>query len=302
MAVGYSMEWFYYGLLSAAFFSFYYVILKRNLHHKHVIDYLFVYTAFLFLAALPLYRRVTFDLSFVTYALLVADALMLLLFFVTLTLAYKHLETSEIAPLSNITTLLVVVAGVLFFKEVLTDENILGILLVVFGAFILEVGIKLDRIRTLLVHLRNKYIKLVLLSSLFASVSVIIDKVLLDPSLAGLSHSPVNVFTLHFFTRTFIFFSLSCFTLARKKYMVGIRHGLRQSGIMICIASIAYTLGNLLYYKALSLSTVSLVMPVLAISSLMTTIVGGELFHEHKLRQKIIASIIMIIGVYYIVR
>ncbi len=295
------MEWYVYGLLSATLFSFYYVILKRNLHHKHVLDYIFIYVSFLALIAAPLYPKVYMHLQPIVFLLMYTDAWMLLLFFITLTSAHKHLEVSEVAPLSNLTTAIVVVIGTVLFSEMLNLHNVLGIFLIIAGAYTLEVGVKLNTLKALLAHLRNRYIKLVLLSSLFASLSVTLDKIILDPNVIGLAVQPTNLYTLHFFTRLFIFVNMAGIMIYRGKGLTGVKHGLSMSGGMIFIATLAYTFANLLYYETMSLQYAALVIPLLSISSLLTTVIGGELFHEHKLPQKIIASIIMIAGVYLVV-
>ena len=292
------MEWFSYGLISALFFSVYYVLLKRNLNHRRALDYIFIYVSLLAAIALFLYNKVNFDLDLGTYILLYLDSWMLLGFFITLTLAYKHLEVSEIAPLSNLTTALTAFIGVFAFSEYLISKNILGIILVVGGAYILEVGVKLTKIKKLLSHLRNRYIKIVFISSVFAALSIALDKIILKPEVIGLSMAPADVFTLHFFTRIFCFVNMLGIMMIGKVSVAGVKQGLKKSGIAILIATVAYTFGNLAYYKALSMQYASLVVPLLAVSSLATTVIAGEMFHEHKLKQKIIAAAIMIIGVY----
>lgn len=294
------MEWYFFVLISAALFSFYYIILKVNLHHKHVPDYLFIYSLFALAAALPLYKFVQ-ALQPLQYILIYADALMLTLFFITLTYAYKHLELSEISPLSNLTLVLTVVGGLVLFHERLRIVNIIGILLIVTGAYILEVGIKLDKIKRLVAHIRTKYVRLALVSSVFSASSLLLDKIILEPSAIGLDIIPTNVFTLQVFTRLFIAVNMAVFVIIKSRSFDGVTHAIRTSSFMIFLAAIAYTLGNLAYYKAMSVQYAALVVPLLSLSSLMTTIIGGELFHEHNLAQKVVATLIMIAGTYFVV-
>src|SRR3989344_3004091 len=67
---------------------------------------------------------------------------------------------------------------------------------------------------------------------------------------------------------------------------------------------IALTISSELFYLfavATPVSLLSLIMTLRRLNTLISTVIGGELFHEHNLFQKITAAIIMIAGTYLVV-
>lgn len=77
-----------------------------------------------------------------------------------------------------------------------------------------------------------------------------------------------------------------------------IKHIIRHKIFFIIPAVLFQNLAILSYYQSLKTALLSKVVPIINLSTLTTTLLGGEMFHEHKLMQKIIASIIMLIGTY----
>jgi len=59
---------------------------------------------------------------------------------------------------------------------------------------------------------------------------------------------------------------------------------------------------DMLYILAVAVpgSLITLVIALRKTSTLVSTVIGGEIFHDHNLLQKIIASLVMLIGVYVI--
>ena len=76
---------------------------------------------------------------------------------------------------------------------------------------------------------------------------------------------------------------------------------MRLNGKWLFLTAFFAVIGYMSFYKAVSMQLISLVYPLLKINSLFSTIIGGELFHEHKLVLKSIATVIMLIGGYLIV-
>ena len=58
---------------------------------------------------------------------------------------------------------------------------------------------------------------------------------------------------------------------------------------------------NLFALKALSMAYVSLVVPVLMVSTLLIVFFGGRFFHEKYLLFRTVVSLLMLIGVYFII-
>ncbi len=294
------MEWFIFALGAAVFFSVYYIMLKRNVHHEYILEYLFLYMCCIFLMLLPFIQKVNFSLQPVTYMLVYIDALFLTLFFVFTTYTYKHMEISKVGPLGNLTLILTTLVGVVVFKEDFQLKYLFGVLLMIVGAYILEVGIKWEKWKQLEAQLKNKYLRYASLGVISSAIAFTLDKILLSPQIIGLHIVPIDVLTQQFLTRGFIllnFSILACFFKSR----VGIKHGITTKGWAILFAAAVYNVGNMLYYKAMATGFISRVVPVLSLSSLFIVVMGGEMFHETHINQKMIACMVMILAAYLLV-
>ena len=111
------------------------------------------------------------------------------------------------------------------------------------------------------------------------------------------------VFTLLFLTTLFlsVHFLIIQFTLY--KGLKDIQIGIKKNFWWIILATITALLADFSYYQALAVpaALVSLIVPILRLSSLFTVIIGGEIFHEKHLIRKIIACLIMVLGAILIV-
>ena len=58
---------------------------------------------------------------------------------------------------------------------------------------------------------------------------------------------------------------------------------------------------NLCALKALSLTYVSLVVPVLMLTSLFVVFLGGEYFHEKYIKFRLAVSLLMLVGAYLVI-
>ncbi len=68
--------------------------------------------------------------------------------------------------------------------------------------------------------------------------------------------------------------------------------------VLVSLATIGYRFSALLALKQLEVGVVSAIK---RLSAVLIVLIGGELFHEHNLRQKIVACVIMILGAVLIV-
>ncbi|MDY6777976.1 MAG: EamA family transporter, partial [Candidatus Nanohaloarchaea archaeon] len=69
----------------------------------------------------------------------------------------------------------------------------------------------------------------------------------------------------------------------------------------VVVAAVFTTSYRLLQMKAFSLAMVSLVVPIKRLSTLLATVLGGELFGEEHLLRKSLGCVLMIAGAYLII-
>ncbi|HLD15635.1 MAG TPA: EamA family transporter [Candidatus Nanoarchaeia archaeon] len=295
------MEWFFYALISAIAFGCYYLLLKKNLAREHAFVYLAFYSFVIAMISLVFYKQVVLPTSLLQAFLLLLDGFFLACFFLFMTYAYKNLEGSEVSPLGNLSLLLTILLSVLILGETLTFLDILGIFFMIAGVYLLEIGVKIKNFGIVLKDKHRKYLIYIIIGLIFSSLTSIIEKIVLSPEVLGLPIPSTDPVSFHVITRFVIFFFFIPVAALRPNFVQGIKHGYKNVGFGVLIAAAIYTIANILYFKAMDLGKVSHVIPVAALSSLFVTIVGGTLFHEHRLKQKIIACLVIIFGVWLIV-
>ncbi|MDY6770395.1 MAG: hypothetical protein SV186_00385, partial [Candidatus Nanohaloarchaea archaeon] len=69
----------------------------------------------------------------------------------------------------------------------------------------------------------------------------------------------------------------------------------------VLLAAAMTTSYRLLQMQAFSMAMVSLVVPIKRLSTLLATVIGGELFHEERLLQRSLASLVMVAGAYLVI-
>jgi len=208
--------------------------------------------------------------------------------------AFSKWEASKVAPLENLSPLFLVVLAYVFLGEILSSNQLFGIFLIVGGAIFLEWE-EHFRLKEMLHKSKDRTIILHILGALFIwSVMSIITKQLLQTIDAYTLLLFVLVFTAMIFTgwiavtqRKVLRETLESFKKNRK-FMFG--------STILDYSSYLFILWAIAVPGAL----VALIIPVRRLSTLFTVVFGGKLLHEHRLKERAAASLIMIVGVYFV--
>ena len=204
----------------------------------------------------------------------------------------KHSQISSIMPLFNLTPGFLAIMAFLFLGERLNNIQISGIVLLIIGAYVLETeGRRL--IKSFIEHIKSKYIDYAIFAAFIFSITALLDKYIINTYLP-----PFDYFFL-----LWIFISINFMIASSYRYagLKGIKHCLKATKHTVIFAAFFSFIANILHLIAMSMAYVSLVVPVRRLSTLLTTLIGGELFHEKALVRKSIACVIMIVGAYLII-
>jgi len=207
--------------------------------------------------------------------------------------ALRHEAVSLIAPLSNLRPGIVALLAFLFLGEVLNAKKIVGIVILIIAAYLLESDHHFSDFIAPIKHLvRDKYSLFFLLAiSLFAALSVL-NKYLIS--------NYIDIFTLFFLSWIFIAMNLNI----AHTYKYGIKDTIdcfkKLSYLPILVGGFSMIM-NIFYLKAISLAYVSLVSPIVMLSTLFIVLIGGNFFHERYLYFRFFISILMIVGAYLII-
>lgn len=259
---------------------------EKVLHRYILIDedslgYAFIWHVFTALVFLPFFI-IEFELPELNMAWLLVLVSSILWASVAFTgfQAYKHLEVSKKTPIGKIKSVFVLLFSVIFLKEVLTTEKIIGTLLIIVGILVLNY-----KKGKYFINLKDKGVLLTLLSSFLMSIVLIVDK------FATNYFKPGMYSFLVYFIPALV---LMPFALRKKKEIKSILKNTLAATISTILLGSAY---YYLMLRAFKLTDASIVVPIIESSILIAVFSGIKYLKETKdILQKIISSIIVILG------
>ncbi len=288
------MEWLIFVLLSALFFGTRQVVAKKVLMFEHTAEYLTATCGVAFLFSLFFLPKMSFDYPAMTWFLMYLKGLFLTVGWILGSKALKHLEISLVTPLTNLTPVFLLLLSFFILHEVPSAMQYIGVALLVFGAYWLQADHHFSSLVRPWKAFNNKYSIFMLIAILFYAMCAIIDKIVLKT---------VDPYT--FLSVTFGILSIHYIAIQFLKYngMKDIKHAFTKGKYLIFIVALLMIFADIFYYMAVAIpgAMISLIVPVKRLSTLVATLIGGRMFHDHNLAQRAVACIIMIAGVVLVV-
>lgn len=288
------MLWVWLTLGSVVCLAAYDLITKRTVGREHSVEYLTLYGLCSLALSVPLAFTVPMGGSALMLVIMAASSAVNAACMVLVTRAYRHLPVSEVAPLSNLQILVVVAGAAMFFGEPLTSRLLLGALLIMGGAWLLAT-----------VHgpgepvpgARRHYWIVGALGFALAGVTALSDRLILSPSVMGLAEPGVEPAAWLVWSRGFTAAFLLGWMRLRYGGWSALATGWRAQGRWVALAAAVMIVGIFAYLQAVARAPVGPIVVVLKLEPLLVTLVGGSLFHEHRLNQKMMAGTLMLGGV-----
>lgn len=287
------MSWILLVLLSAILFAMANIIRKHVLNKEHTLEFLAARGFFTILLLLLLAPWVNFGLDWRWLGLIYLASLIATVGYYYQTKAQRRTDISYLAPLQNLSPLLLLLIAYLFLHETLNPVQMLGVLALVFGSYAVT-ATTTNSFLAPLRELRNDYWHHIIISVVFLAIAVLMDKFLL------LTVDPV---TYLFFG--WLFMNLNYMVLDWVRYdwehiMVDFQKGWHW----LLLSALFSVASMLLFYTALSWPgvLVSLAFPLRRFSALIETVFGGSLFHEKHLPLRMFACLIMLVGAILIIQ
>lgn len=283
------MEWYVYTLLSALCVSIYVLLSKKALNNNiHAMEFRTTLKTFEIPFLLLLIPFVNFDISLKEFFFVLAIAVIAVIAGIFWAKGIKHSEISTVSPLKNISPLFLVILSFIFLGEVLTLRQGVGIFILLIGTYVLEVDHKISNLKDPIIKIiKSKAIHFVFLSMFLYSFSAVGDKFMIN-----------SMDTITYFFLVWVFMTIISQIISAIFYggFKDVMYCAKKTGWTIFFCGLFSFLSALFYFKALSLAMVSLVIPIKRLSTLFTTVIGGELFHDHGLKIKAVACVILICG------
>jgi drug/metabolite transporter (DMT)-like permease len=207
-------------------------------------------------------------------------------------LSMKNLELSEALPLLAVSPAFVALLAFIFVGDNLKLVEWAGIFLIVAGTYILEIKKGESNIFAPFQNIFRsaKYIYVLSAVVLF-TITSLMDRVLLK----GYKLPP---YTFMAYQQLFYALIFLVIVLAKRKNpILPFRNINRDIWLMILLVAIFTVIYRFTQIAAVKLAPVALVLAVKRISVLIAVILGGKLFKEQNLRRRLIAAIIILVGI-----
>lgn len=289
------MNWFILALLSAILSAAAALSQKKILFKTDALEFSFVLSVFNIFTSFPLWYAANFsDLSIISLALLFLKTLIASIAFLNVMLALKNMEISGALPLMVLTPGIVAIFAFFILGEILTVGGIVGLILLTIGTYILELKKNKNFFDPFKVFIKSKKHRYILTALACFTITSIMDKTLmknykLNPQLMVIFQ---QIFSAVCFTGFLYLKKQNPFSVFRK---IDIKN--LQFIFLVSIFTIGYRYFN---FAAMKIAPISLVLSVKRLSVLFATLIGGKIFSESRMMQKIIATLILLSGTYLI--
>lgn len=287
------MLWLIYTLFCAIFMSLAEIFQKKALFKESSLEFGLERSFFGFILLLLIFPFIDFNVSWLGLLLIFLSTAIFTLADFFRSRSYKHMEISSAAPFFNLSPAFVAILSFFFLGEILTTKQIIGIIVVVVGAYVLEVDHDLHNLVSPFKKImRSKNVLILFLALGLLAIVAIIEKYLIDFYV-----DPLQFLFLFFFFLTINYAIITFFT----KGIRGIKNSFKKAKADSFFSALFWNFEILFYFLALQLQMISIVMPIKRLHTLFTTIGGGTIFKDKGLYLKAIACIIMFVGVLLIV-
>lgn len=271
-----------FALLSAFSKGFEKILHRYILVKEDTISYAFIWHILSSLFFLPLFF-IEFQLPIIHYSwiLVIISSILWALVAFTGFKAYAHLEVSTKSPIGRSKLFFVLLFSVIFLKESLTIEKLIGTILIFVGIIIITYKRKIGFSK-----LKERGVLLTLLSAFLMSIVLLIDKY------ATSYFNPGMYSFLVYFLPAIVLFP---FVINKKNEMKSIIKNRFSATIGAVLLGAAY---YYLLLRAFRLTEASIAVPIVELGTLVA-VFGGIIFLKERedISKKLIAAVIVILGV-----
>lgn len=287
------MEWYWLALISALLSAIAAVMQKKVLGNISALKFTVIVSTFIALFSTVLISYLNFSAaSSASIIILFLKSIINATAFLCIMTALKNLEISRSLPLLAASPMVVALLAFIFLGEALTLPEVLGMLLIVGGTYVLE----LKKNETITVPFRvfidSKYHRLILLALGLMSVSAVIDKLLLGKY----KLPPLTFLIIQNYFFLIIFFIYWRFHKMKNKKEIlfsGIPRSVLTLIMIIAVVTIGYRWTQI---ESTKLAPVGLVISLKRLSVLFAVIIGAKLFKEENYLRKVLATSLIVAG------
>ena len=291
------MTWFAVALISALLSAFAAITQKKVLYNLGALDFSFLLSIANLVFSTPFFFFIDYNtINILNLSILLVKSVIGVAAFLCVMIALKNLEISNALPLLALTPGFVAVFAFLLLGESLKTVEVIGLLFLIVGTFILESKNLKDFVFPFNVFLKSKYHRYIILALFLFTASSILDKLLL----IKLNLSPISLTAFqHIYFA--VLFSIIYLVFRRKEETTSVVIKKDNLGwiALISVLTIGYRYTQIV---AVSLASVALVLAIKRTSVFWATVIGGKLFNDKDLLKRSIAAILILVGAILILR
>jgi len=291
------MTWFAVALISALLSAFAAITQKKVLFNLGALDFSFLLSIANLVFSTPFFFFIDYNtINILNLSILLVKSVIGVAAFLCVMIALKNLEISNALPLLALTPGFVAVFAFLLLGESLKTVEVIGLLFLIVGTFILESKNLKDFVFPFNVFLKSKYHRYIILALFLFTASSILDKLLL----IKLNLSPISLTAFqHIYFA--VLFSIIYLVFRRKEETTSVVIKKDNLGwiALISVLTIGYRYTQIV---AVSLASVALVLAIKRTSVFWATVIGGKLFNDKDLLKRSIAAILILVGAILILR
>jgi drug/metabolite transporter (DMT)-like permease len=291
------MTWFLIALLSSFLSAFAAITQKKVLFNLNPVQFSFYLSIANLVLSIPFFFFIDYNTINASnlFVLFIKSVIGVTAFLCVMT-ALKNLQISNALPLLALTPGFVAVFAFLFLGEALKFYEVLGLISLIAGTFILESNNLKEILFPLNVFFKSKYHRYILAALLLFTASSVMDKLLV---------SKMNLTPISFTAFQHIYFALLLFIIyfAFRGKLVDHSPQVNKTDylwiLLISVLTIGYRYTQIV---SVSIASVALTLAVKRTSVLWATVIGGKIFKDTNLPKKIIAVLFILLGAILILR
>ena len=291
------MTWFIVALTSSLLSAFSTIVEKKVLFTQRPFEFSFTLSIVNLLFSIPFFFFIDYGtIHTANLSILFIKSIIGVGAFLSVMTALKNMQISNALPLLALTPGFVAVFAFFFLGESLKTHEVIGLICLVAGTYILESKSLKEILFPLNVFIKSKYHHYVLLALLLFTISSIMDKLLL----IKLNLTPVSLTAFQHLFFAFIFILIYFLSKAGKaEQKVNINKKDMGWFALVSILTIGYRYTQVV---SVGLASVALTLAVKRTSVLWATIIGGKIFKDSNLLKKTIAVLFILVGTILILR
>ncbi len=291
------MTWFAVAFISALLSAFAAITQKKVLFNLGALEFSFLLSIVNLVFSIPFFFFIDYNtINILNLSILFVKSIIGVAAFLCVMIALKNLEISNALPLLALTPGFVAVFAFLLLGESLKTIEVIGLIFLIAGTFILESKNLKEFVLPQNLLIKLKYHRFIILALFLFTASSILDKLLL----IKLNLSPISLTAFQHIYFAVIFSTI--YIIFRKKEEVS-HVNVQKNNLgwiaLISVLTIGYRYTQIV---AVSLASVALVLAIKRTSVFWATVIGGKLFNDKDLLKRSIAAILILVGAILILR